>query len=262
MSDSRELSTAKSGGAVVQSEAQSQVERMFEMVISAATNPDVDPAKMAALVDLQVKMMDYQKQEQFNRDKVAALLDMPSISKRGEIIIPAKEGRPARKQGNYAKWEDLHSAVTPILGRNNLVMSFNIGSQGQQIAVQPILSHRNGYVEKGEFMPVPLDTSGSKNNTQAAGSAASYAKRYAATAMLNLKTVNEDDDGQAAGGTARDPSAFLTDAEAQLAASGEKTAKQGPIAYQEWFSVLSTTEKGWLVMSGRHERFKNIAANL
>ncbi len=44
-------------------------------------------------------------------------------------------------------------------------------------------------------MPLPLDTSGSKNNIQGMGSSLTYGKRYLVTAMLNIVTEGEDKDG-------------------------------------------------------------------
>ncbi|WP_409524602.1 ERF family protein [Pseudomonas sp.] len=46
-------------------------------------------------------------------------------------------------------------------------------------------------------MLLPLDTSGSKNAVQAVGSSTSYGKRYVMSALLNLTTRGEDDDGHA-----------------------------------------------------------------
>jgi hypothetical protein len=48
-------------------------------------------------------------------------------------------------------------------------------------------------------MPLPFDTSGSKNSIQAVGSSMSYGKRYLLFAMLNLVTEGQDDDALAAG---------------------------------------------------------------
>ena len=44
-----------------------------------------------------------------------------------------------------------------------------------------------------------MDSTGSKNNVRAIGSSISYGKRYAASALLNITTRGEDDDGKAGG---------------------------------------------------------------
>ncbi len=48
-------------------------------------------------------------------------------------------------------------------------------------------------------MILPPDMGGDRNRIQAIGSAVSYAKRYTATALLNLTSRGEDDDGRLAG---------------------------------------------------------------
>lgn len=261
MTDNREIATRSEGSALVDPAQTTPVERMFQQVMMAATNPDVDASKMTALVDLQMRMMDYQKLEQFNADKVAAIIAMPSISKRGRIIIPGKDGRPPREQGRFAKFEDLHKIVTPILARHNLVLTFNLGHNQQLVTVQPILSHANGYVEKGEFMSLPLDTSGSKNNTQGAGSASSYGKRYAMCAMLNIVTHDEDDDGNGGIGQAT-PQDRIT-AEQQAVIDAARSAAMGGMAeYEKHFRSLPPHIRGWLVSEPYHDQNKVAAANV
>jgi hypothetical protein len=46
---------------------------------------------------------------------------------------------------------------------------------------------------------VALDSSGGKNNIQGMGSSFSYGKRYTTTALLNIVTEGEDDDGARGG---------------------------------------------------------------
>lgn len=243
------------GGAIVPHEPAAnlpttQVEKMFSQIMAASTDPNVDPAKMTALVDLQMKMMDYQKQEEFNKAKLAAIMEMPIITKKGAIL-----NKNNQVQSRYSKFEDIHRAVMPILKRHNLVISFNVGHTGQLVTVTPILSHTNGYVEKGEPMALPIDTTGSKNGTQGAGSAASYGKRHSMKAMLNIIEGGEDDDGQSTG----KGGAQLSPSQLKLVADAEAAARDGGTYYLDWFQKLSTPEKGWLVYEGRHEEMKKIA---
>ena len=45
----------------------SETAKMFALVIEAARDPNVDAGKMTSLVDLQMKMMDYSKQEELSQ---------------------------------------------------------------------------------------------------------------------------------------------------------------------------------------------------
>ncbi len=235
----------------------SQVERMFSQIMEAASNPAVDASKMTALVDLQLRMMDRQKEEEFNRDKVAAIIEMPAIRRDGRIVIPAKGNEPERVQGRFVKYESLQAVIDPILAKHNLILTHHIDSNGTMLTVQPILSHTNGYVEKGGAMPLPLDTSGGKNNTQGAGSSVSYGMRYTATAMLHIRIHGIDDDGTGAGdGSAEDR--MTTDQKA-LVAAGRDHATQGSKVYGEWFAGLTAAQKGWLAYEPYHGQNKHAA---
>jgi hypothetical protein len=54
--------------------------------------------------------------------------------------------------------------------------------------------HSAGHVEEYS-MPLALDTSGSKNETQGAGSTMSYARRYLLKSIFNIIEEGEDNDG-------------------------------------------------------------------
>lgn len=214
---------------------------ILAMVLEAARDPNIDAAKVETMANLAMRMKDREQEEQFNRDKIAALMEMPSIAKNGAIL-----NKQGGVQSRYSKWEDIHRIVKPILERHNLAISFNVGHSGQMVTVQPILSHRNGYVEKGGEMVLPIDTTGSKNGTQGAGSAASYGKRHTAKAMLNIVEHGVDDDGQSAGGGSADPYDMLTDAERRLVDEGRREASGGLESYAAWFKALPPDQRGLL----------------
>lgn len=215
---------------------------MFASLVDLAKDPSVDPQKMTALVDLQMKMMDYSKQEEFNKAKIAAIMEMPAIGKRGEIK------NKGVVQSRYSRFEDIYRIVKPILQRHGLAISFNVGNSDKMVTVQPLLSHTNGHVEKGEFMSLPIDTSGAKNSTQGAGSASQYGKRYTMKAMLNIVDEGVDDDGRGAGGG--DP----------LYEEAKAAASCGLAAYARWYKEdIDTAKRAKLVANGWHDEFKAIA---
>jgi hypothetical protein len=97
-------------------------------------------------------------------------------------------------------------------------------------------------------MALPLDTSGGKNNTQGAGSAASYGKRHTTTAMLGLRLEDTDDDGWLTA-TADEP---LNDQQARRVEEAEARWKDGPEIYETWFGKLEPKDRAWLIQTGRH----------
>ena len=246
-------SVADAGGQQVASRSEpSEISQMFASLVELAKNPDVDAEKMAALADLQLKMLKHKQQEEFNRDKIAALWEMPSITKKGAI-----KNKAGSVQSRFAYFEDILRVVKPILRRHNLAISFNVGNAGQMVTVQPILSHSNGYVEKGAEMSLPLDTTGSKNGTQGAGSAASYGRRHTIKAMLNIVEEGEDNDGQGAGVK------YIERADWQetLVDEGRQKATEGMAAYEAFFRDQSAMRRGFLVDSGEHDKLKVAATD-
>jgi hypothetical protein len=225
-----------------------QSANFLAMILDAAKDPEVDAAKVEAMANLAIKLQDRELEHAFNRDLAAAITEMPRITKTGRIVIPAKDGKPERLQGTYAKFEDLDAVVRPILARHNLAIRFELGSENQGITTaRPILIHRNGHVDRGDALRVPADQSGSKNNAQAIGSASSYGKRYAMCAALNIVTEGEDTDGRYILPT--DP---LSPPEERKIAEAEQAATDG--RYGEWYRKQKPDIREMLILRGIHGR--------
>lgn len=246
---------AEPGTALAHAEPEgSEAQRMLAMIHRAATDPAVDPGKMTALADLAIKLQDRERENEFRRAKVAALLETSQlrITKRGAIL-----NKNGGVQSRYSKYEDLHRAVSPIFAAHRLAVSFKVGQASNQVTVRPVLTHANGYQEEGDAMPLSVDTTGSKNATQGAGSAVSYGKRHTLKALANVIEEGEDDDGQAAGGTPG--RAAMTEAQRTLVDEANDAARRGSQAYLNWFQGRTPAEKGWLVYEGKHEELKQAA---
>lgn len=246
MSDSRELAQAGQGGGAVAPRHESQVsipmDQQMAMMREALTNPDVDPGKAREMLALMRELQQDARQAEFNRAKIAAIRAMPAIYKRGQS-----------NNHRYAKFEDLHRAVMPVLAAHLLTLDFRIGAEGNAITVQPILRHDNGYVEEGGIMRGPPDTAGSKSAVQAIGSTASYLKRHSMKAMLNIIEDGEDNDGAAVR-----PDSQLNDRQQGLLADAQDQADAG--TYTAWFGRLNAKDKAVLIGSGHHARLGGATA--
>lgn len=233
------------GGAVAPS---SNSGNLLNQVIEASRDPAVDAEKMQAMANLAIQLQDREMQQQFNRDYNAAIMEMPVITKDGRIVIKDKNTGAVIQSTVFAKYEDLDRVVRPIAHKHNLAYSFEIGGDAQRITVRPVLRHSNGFVERGEAMPLPLETSGSKNNVQGAGSSQTYGKRYALTAAFAIVAEGVDDDGnqgQAVSLPHEREQAVLTDASAAGQAGH----------YDEWFRKQSPRDRAYLVQSGKHAEY-------
>lgn len=223
--------------------------KLLDQILAASTDPAVQPEKMQAMANLAIQLQDREMQQQFNRDLNAAIMEMPVITKAGRIVIKDKNSGDIVQSTQFAKFEDLDRVVKPIAARHNLAYNFDCGGDDKRLLVKIILRHRNGYVQESSAMPLALETSGSKNNVQGAGSSNTYGKRYVLQNAFAIVTEGEDDDGNLGGTLAAMPqerqNTVLADAEAAHAAGN----------YGEWFITQSPKDRSWLVASGKHAEF-------
>ena len=236
MSDSTELATQAPGGAVARQSSTTSIpmDQQLAMMQQALTDPNVDPGKAREMFTLMREMQQDARQAEFNRAKIAAIRAMPAIYKRGQS-----------NNHRYAKFEDLHRAVMPVLAAHLLTLDFRIGSEGNNITVQPLLRHDNGFVEEGGIMKGPPDTGGSKTAIQAVAAAASYLKRHSMKAMLNIIEDGEDNDG-----AALRPGGQLNDRQQGLLVDAQEQADAG--TYMAWFARQNAKDKAVLIGSGTH----------
>jgi hypothetical protein len=207
--------------AVTKHEPRGQVEpivsenaAVMAIIERAALNPDVDAAKMDQLFALQEKVLSRNARTEYFRALAMMAGAMPAIAENGK-------GHNGTK---YAKWEDIQSAITPVLGQYGFALSFRTKVEDKAIRVTAILAHREGHTEENELL-LPADNSGSKNAVQAVGSSITYGFRYTACALLNIQTGITDDDGRAAHGPATITDAQLVELQTMILNTGSDEKK-------------------------------------
>lgn len=168
------------------------------MIERFARDPSVDVDKMERLLVMQQQAADRREKAAYDAAFAAMQPLMPEIDKRGKIVIKAKDGDKVIQSTPYALWEDTARLIKPILAQFGFGLSFRMTQTADRITTTAVLAHRDGHREETSFS-APIDNTGSKNNVQGWGSSFSYGKRYSATALLNITTRGEDDDGKAAG---------------------------------------------------------------
>lgn len=240
--------------------AQQQALQLLHDIVSASRDPSVDAGKTTALANLAMQMQDREAERRFRMAKHRALMNMPSISKNGAIT-----NKQGGVQSRYSKWEDIDRVTRPILAAENLILSFNIGHEGQMVTVQPVLAYSDGdlaFEERGGWMVLAVDTTGSKNATQGAGSASSYGKRHSSKAMLNIIEEGEDTDGRAAAAGYE----TLPDELKALVDEARQAAAQGSEVYTAYFKGITAEQRGFLAFNRTdtgatwHEQNKMAAA--
>lgn len=166
---------------------------IMQIIAEAARNPNVDVDKLERLLAMSERVGEREAKAAYFAAMSEMQDELPSIVERGEIKI----GSGAAQK--YALWEDINKAIKPVLKKHGFALSFRTGMSDTKITVTGVLSHAQGHSEE-TTIHLPSDTSGSKNAVQAVGSSTSYGKRYTASALLNLTSGGEDDDGRFAGG--------------------------------------------------------------
>lgn len=165
---------------------ESQATAMMQIISRAAADPACDLDKMERLLGMKERIDKEENSRQFNADMASMQIEMPSVAERGT-------GHNIK----YATFEDINDVAKPIMSKYGFAISFKVVETDRGVRVTGLLLHRSGHREETE-MTFPSDTSGSKNAVQALGSSISYAKRYIMSAMLNITTRGEDDNGFAA----------------------------------------------------------------
>ncbi|AGH16007.1 Erf-like ssDNA annealing protein [Dunaliella viridis virus SI2] len=241
MSEQTQLATTESAKQITLGD-------VLASITDLAKDPDVDPGKMQALVDLQTGLIDRQAMTSFRAAMHRARQNMPRISKDG--VITNKQGKV---QSRYAHYEAIDKIVRPIVEAEGLTYGFDFREgDGGRLLVTCIVSHVDGHEERFGPMPLAIDTTGAKNATQGAGSAGQYGKRYTLCAAFNIITEGKDDDGNMGRAPAGDPAAGFQD----LLDSAQKAAAQGLEAYGAFFKSRTNLERGWLMDEGHHENLK------
>jgi len=174
----------------------SQDAGLLAVISRAASDPNVDIDKLERLLAAQERVQANQAKMQYIAAKLAMRSELPEITMKGHIIIK-KEGRIIQDTP-FARFEDIHEAVTPILTAHGFDLAFrNSMAPDGKVRVATVLTHIQGHSEETYF-DLPHDSSGSKNAVQAIGSSTSYAKRYGVLSILNIRVCGEDDDADKA----------------------------------------------------------------
>lgn len=170
---------------------------LMDVIAKAARDPSVDIDKMERLLAMQERVQERAAKQAFTEAKIAMREHLPEITMKGMIVI--KKDGEVMQETPFARFEDLHELVMPILSQHGFDLKFKNGlSEDGKVRVTTILSHVEGHEDSTHF-DLPHDSSGSKNPVQAVGSSTKYGMRYGTISILNLRVVGDDDDGVSSG---------------------------------------------------------------
>lgn len=192
---------------------QEQPQNALALIAQATADSNVDPEKLRALLDVK---QDWERGEA--RKSFAAAL----AKFQAEAPIIAKLDTAHNKQ--YARMDRIWREIRPLMTECGLAVVWTkVGADDTLCHIEGMLTHKDGHsVDLVHDIPVPRAITG-QNESQRAGSAETYAKRYALCAALGIVT-GEDDDANAGIGEC------VTDEQAKelrklVAATGSNEAK-------------------------------------
>ena len=162
-------------------------------------------------------------------------------------------------KSKYADLNALREVIREPLAANGLsVVQFARSTQnGELVEVETMLAHSSGEFLR-DTLALPVGRKYDKQGTplpvdvQSIGSAITYARRYALSAILSLAA--DDDDGNAAVGSAP-PEKTPT----SLMRAGREAAEKGEADLRAWWNGLHENDRG-LISPGDRKALKGIAA--
>ena len=169
---------------------------LLAVIERAASNPEVDVAKMEKLLEMHTKIVAKQAEDAFNIAMTAAQTDIRRIA-------PDAENTSTRNS-KYATYAKLDRILRPIYTKHGFSLSFDTepNAAAEIVPVKCYVSHIAGHT-RTYHAAMPADGKGAKGGdvmtkTHATGSAMSYGMRYLLKMIFNVAIGAEDDDGNAA----------------------------------------------------------------
>ena len=186
---------------------------ILAMIERAARDTAVDIEKFERLMAMKERVEAQAASLAFAQAFAELQPELPTIDRTGRIVVFSKADRERPggvppdaepiQQTPYVTLDDILEALRQPLGKHGFSIRFEYQTTADnRLSTTAILRHRTGHEERATTPPLQHDSTGSKNNAQAAGSALTYGRRYALMAVLPIVShapQDADDDGNAAG---------------------------------------------------------------
>ena len=164
------------------------------------------------LCDLYERVEAKKAEREFNTAFTSLQSAIPAVE--AVKIVPDKQGNPKYR---YAPYEEIMEKVQPILTEHGFSVSFDSNFADGRITATCKLSHISGHSEKTKFSCRIGSGPPGATESQADGSANSYAKRGALSGALNIVVEHDDD---ARGSTKTIPQEMADDLKRRVKAVG------------------------------------------
>lgn len=171
--------------------AQRQPASMLEVVMQAVRDPQVDPARLEHFLRIGRELQQDQARAEFNAAFAALQIELPVIDKKGVVL-----NKSGAVQFKYARYDDLHDAITPLLAKHGFAASFDFEEpEPGRLRVTLKLMHCGGHAEPYHWTLPAAGQNNYVSNLHNAAAARSFGKRCVLIDALNILTRDQDSDG-------------------------------------------------------------------
>jgi hypothetical protein len=174
---------------------------LVEFLHNALTNPDIDAAKVALLLGAYEKREDDWRRRRYNEAFFAL---------QGELKRIQKNKTNPDTHSAFADTEIIDRQLHPLCQMHGFTVSYDPveGPNETRVYMRALVAHKDGYERIYGPISIPYDNTGpkgaqNKTMTHGAGSAYTYAQRYLAARIFNLR-FGKDDDGNEASSRSAD----------------------------------------------------------
>jgi hypothetical protein len=228
---------------------ESSAAALMRIIDRAANDPQLDVAKLQALLEVRERWEAAEARRAFVRALNAFKADPPRILKNKQVSFTGTSYR-------HATLDQVCDQIGEALARHGLSHRWDVTQTENLIRVACVLTHEMGHSERVQLEGMP-DDSGKKNRIQQIGSTVTYLQRYTLLSITGLATTDQDDDGR--GGESLqeyerpDP---WTDA---LRMAGGAAANRGIKHYQDWWKEQAAEFRRAASATQQHAEFKTLA---
>ena len=130
-----------------------------------------------------------------NKSESIAKLAQALCLFQGEVTNPKNTAKNPFFKSSYSPLSEVINTTKPLLAKHGLSVLQSPSGDGEHIIITTLLMHSSGEWIEGE----PLVLKADKATAQGAGSAISYGRRYALSAILGVSSEDDDDGNHASG---------------------------------------------------------------
>jgi hypothetical protein len=184
------ITRAVPAGAVTPTEASTEMPSLLHFVAMAVRDPNIDVAKLEALMRMQREIIADDARLQFHRAMSAA---------QGEMQPVLRDAKNDQTNSKYARLETIDAVMRPIYSRHGFSLSFDSEPVEGGVRIACEVAHAGGHA-KTYHLEAALDMAGpqgraNKTPLHGLGSSVSYLRRYLTCMIFHVVLANEDTDG-------------------------------------------------------------------